>query len=317
MELDNSNQISSENLQIQNFDVIIAVSGYESRSTYLSGKLDVSKIYKRIVLAFNENNNTLFRKYNDSQFFDWGFTFYDVSVFDPSPLTEILDKNCLYQPKQYLNILVDYSCMPKVWYKTIINYFLNLEEQLVNAKLWFSYSPSIYSRFQSNTVKNIYSENLPAFRPDKDIALFIGLGNENKIAENLLRQLKSKVTYLFYADPAVDERYVKDVLQNNQELIRQLKEDKVIKYPIHDLNSINNSLTDLCLKFRLENQLILAPIGPKPFNLMCYILTTRYPDIKIWEIKTTGTFSPYDKKAQGDLLIYQLEFTSEEVDYSD
>jgi hypothetical protein len=317
MELDNSNQISSEKLQIQNFDVIIAVSGYESRSTYLSGKIDVSKISTKIALAFKENNDILYRKFNDTQFLDWGFTFYDVSVYDPSPLKEILDKNCLIQPKKYINLLIDYSCMPKIWYKTLINYFLNIEEQLVNAKLWFSYSPSIYSRFKSNNDKNIYSEKLPEVKQDKDIALFIGLGNENKIAKNLLHKLKSKVTCIFYADPAMDERYVKDVIENNQDLIQQINEDNIIKYPIQDLNLINNSLTDLCLNYRLENQLVLAPIGPKPFNLMCYILATRYPDIKIWEIKTSGTFSPFDKKALGDLLIYELEFTSEEIDYID
>ncbi len=317
MELDISNQITSDILQKEHFDVLIAVSGYESRSVYLTAKLDISGINKKIVFGFNENKNILFRQYNDNQYLDWGFTNYNVSAYDSSPLKDILDNNCLHQPKHLLNILIDYSCLPKVWYREIINYFINLEEKLVKVKLWFSYSPSEYSRFQTNAGKNIISENLPVLKSDKDIALIIGLGDDNKIAENLLQYLKSKVTYVYYADSSADERFVRDIVENNQNLISQVKKDNIIKYPIHDLNSINKSLTDLCLNFRLDYQLVLAPVGPKPFNLMCYILANRYPDIKIWEMKTKGTFTPYDKKAQGELLVYQLEFTTEEVEYAD
>lgn len=317
MELDNSNQISTEKLQKQPFDVIIAASGYESRCTYLANKIDVSRISKRIALSFIEKKDILYHKYNDSRFFDLGFTVYNVSAYDAAPLKSILDNICLYQPKDALNILVDYSGMPKIWYKGIIDYFMALEERLVRTKLWFSYSPSIYSRAQSNVDKKFFDMHLPVIKHDKDIILIIGLGDEKGKAENLLYQLNSRITFIFYADPAIDERFVKDVLENNKSLIRQLNEENIIKYPIQDLNSIYNSLTNICLNFRLENQLVLAPIGPKPFTLMCYILSARYPDIKIWEVKTLGEKAPYDRKAQGDLLIYQLEFTSEEVDYSD
>ena len=317
MELDSSIQISSENLQKQPFDVIIAVSGYESRCTFLSSKIDVSRISKRIVLAFQEKKDILYRKCNDEQFASWEFSVYNVSAYDISPLNEILDHVCLFQAKDSLNILIDYSGMPKVWYKGIINYFLELEERLVHARLWFSYSPSAYSKAQSNAAKKQFTPKPPIVKADKPVALILGLGYEKGRAEELLHLLSARYTFVFYADPAVDERFVKDVLENNQELIYQIKDTNLVKYPITDLNSINNSLTNVCLSYRIENQLVFAPVGPKPFTLMCYILAARYPDIKIWEVKTFGDLTPYDRKAQGDLLVYELEFTSEEVDYDD
>jgi hypothetical protein len=317
MELDNSNQVSSEMLSKQHFDVVIAVAGYESRCTYLSSKIDLLRISKKIVLAFNEKKDIHSRKYNDEQFSQWGFNFYNASAYNVTPLKEILDTNCLFQPRDTINILIDYSGMPKIWYKGIINYFLALEDRLIHARLWFSYSPSLYFKNQSNAGKKIFSERLPIIKPEKKIILIIGLGEEKGRAEKLLHELEAQATFIFYADPAIDERFVHDVLENNQNLIQQIKVENIIKYPIHDLNSINHSLTNICLNFRIENQLVLAPIGPKPFTLMCYILAARYPDIKMLEVTTVGETTPFDRKAQGNLFIYELEFTSEEVDYSD
>lgn len=317
MELDNTNQVSSENLQNQQFDVLIAVAGFESRCTYLSSKIDTSRIPTKILLSFTENRDILFRKYNEEQFAEWGFSFKHVSTFDSKPIRQILDQVCLTQPKKTLNILCDYSAMPKIWYKEIINYFLELEEQLTHIRLWFSYSPASYSRAQTNTGKKYFSEEAPFVKPDKPITLILGLGYEKGKAEELLRRLDAQITFLFYADPALDDRFVKDVIENNKSLLDNITESNLIKYPIYDLNSITSSLTDVCLNFRLGNQLVLAPVGPKPFTLMCYILAARYPDIKIWELKTLGDIVPYDRKAQGDLLVYQLEFTLEEVDYDD
>jgi hypothetical protein len=192
--------------------------------------------------------------------------------------------------------------MPKIWYRELINYFLDLEERLVHSRLWFSYSPSLYFKTHPDAGKKVMSEKLPVIKPDKNMILIIGLGDEKGRAEKLLRELNAQTTYIFYADPAMDERFVKDVLENNKNLINKINEENIIKYPIHDLNSINHSLTNICLK---------------PFTLMCYILSARYPDIKILEVSTVGEITPYDKQAQGDLIVYMLEFTSEEVDYSD
>jgi hypothetical protein len=91
--------------------------------------------------------------------------------------------------------------------------------------------------------------------------------------------------------------------------------DQIIRYPIFDLNSINSSLTKLCVNLRTSYQLVLAPIGPKPFTLMCFLLAARYPDMKIWKVVTSGQSEAGDRKALGELLVYKVMFTSEEVDY--
>jgi hypothetical protein len=315
MELDNALQIPSEQLQHKHFDAIITVSGYESRSTYLASKIDLSIIRDKIVLAYNEMNHSLYRDYNDDRFKAMDFIFHRVSSNDIGNLPGILDGICLNNRKKSLDILIDYSSMSKIWYSGIINYFIELEEILSDVNLYFSYSPSEYSKSRTTNIKYDFDSPLHVDRDLKPLALVLGLGYEKGRSEELGRKIKSQATFAFYADPAVDQRFVKDVLENNQTLLKRIEHDQIIKYPLYDLNSINTSLTKLCVNLRIDHQLVLAPIGPKPFTLMCFILSARYPDIKIWNVSSSFLDAPSDRKPHGEMLVYKVEFTSDEIDY--
>jgi hypothetical protein len=315
MELDSNFQIDSEYLQKQHFDAFITVSGFESRSAYLADKIDTTTIPEKIVLAYNELNDVLFRKHNDAKYRDLGFTFYNVPSKDISSLPGILDQICTKNRKENLDILIDYSCMAKIWYNGILNYFSELEECFSKVNLWFCYSPSEFTKSHTNVTNKFFDPVIPKSTGNKPIALILGLGFEKGRSEELAKQLDAQVTFAFYADPAYDERYVHEVLESNQVLLKKISEDKIIKYPIFDLNSISESLTKLCINLRLSHQLVLAPIGPKPFTLMCFILSTRYPDIKLWKVSTAGNFATTDRKPYGELLLFKVTFTTEEVDY--
>lgn len=315
MELDKNIQISSEHLQKQHFDAFIAASGFESRSSYLAEKINVSEIPLRIVLAYTELTDVLFRPRNDDKFRELDFTFFNVPPKSITALPGILNKICEENKKESLDILIDYSCMTKIWYNGILSYFSELEESYSKVNLWFCYSPSEFTKAHANVSNKFFDTDIPKSQSNKPIALLLGLGFERGRSEELAQQLNAQVTFAFYADPAYDERYVKEVLENNQALLKRITDDKVVKYPIYDLNSINDSLTQLCIKLRLSHQLVLAPIGPKPFTLMCFILSTRYPDIKLWKVSTAGNFAAADRKPYGELLLYKVLFTSEEVDY--
>ena len=316
MELDNTIQVSSDQLQNQHFDAIIAVSGYESRCTYLVNKINVDKIPIKIVLALNDKLDIFSRKNNDERFGELGFTFFNVPIYDSSTHADLLDDICVNHAGAIINILIDYSAMPKVWYNAMINYFMDVEEFFTHINVWFSYSPSEYTKAHSNASNKYFDEDIPVLKKDKPVVLFLGLGYEKGNTEELAHLLKAQTTFVYYADPAIDERFVKDVLENNNNLLRKIQHTNLISYPIQDLNSINTALTSLCVNLRMENYLVLAPIGPKPFTLMCFILSARYPDIKIWKVKRKGDAPIYDRKAHGELLVYKLIYTSEEVDYA-
>ncbi|HEY4784752.1 MAG TPA: hypothetical protein VIH57_01830 [Bacteroidales bacterium] len=315
MELDNTLQIPSECLQKQYFDAFIAVSAFESRSSFLAEKINTATISDKIVLAYNEFSDCLYRSVNDKKFKDLDFSFFNVPSKDVSQLPHILNRIFLKNNKKSLDILIDYSSMTKVWYNSILSYFSELEDSYSEVNLWFCYSPSDFTKANPNVTKKVFDTNLPQNSTNKPLALILGLGFENGRSEELARQLNAQITFAFYADPAYDERYVHEVLRNNEALLNKMSHDKIIKYPIYDLNSINESLTQFCINLRLSHQLVLAPIGPKPFTLMCFILSTRYPDIKLWKVSTGGNIAVNDRKPYGELLLYKVMFTSEEVDY--
>ena len=279
MELDSSIQIPSSQLQKQHFDAIIVVSGYETRCTYLVDQLDVSKIPVKIVLALSDHTESFSRKYNDQRFHELGFTFIHVPIQTSIKCKEIMDSFCLIHKKESIDILIDYSAMPKIWYQALINYFLDIEDSFTNVKLWFSYAPSEYTKSTSATSNKYFDAEIPSIKKDRNVVLLVGLGYEKGNSEELAKLVNAKTTFVYYSDPAIDERFVKDVLENNKALLQHIDQHNIISYPIQDLNSINESLTSLCVNLRVDNQVILAPVGPKPFTLMCFILA---PVIRIF-----------------------------------
>ncbi len=314
MELNNAYQISSDQLKDVKFDAFIAVSGYESRSSFLATQFNSSAIPRKIVLAFAEKKELLYRELNDKKYNELGFTFVDVPSHNPQLLPEIMDNIVEEIGKEDINILIDYSSMPKIWYSEILNYF-NDQEDLSNANLWFCYSPSAFIK-SITSISNKYHDPIkPTALSNKPIALILGLGYEKGRTEDIAKQLNAQITYAFYANPSVDDRYVNEVLNNNESVLKKISNDKIIPYTIFDLNSVSDTLTQLCINLRMDHQILLVPVGPKPFTLMCFILATRYPDIKICRVSSIINAVATDHAAHGELLVYKVEFTTEETDY--
>ena len=317
MELNTTVQVVYNNLADQSFDLVIASCGYETRCTFLAQKISDLNVLKKVVFAFSERNYILSRPLNDRVFEQLGFEFVNASMCTTNNIYEVLKKECSASDSPQMNILIDYSSMPKLWYDAIISFFSELETEDKNINVWFSYTPSEYSTSINNVSNKYFEPDVPGKLSSKPKALIIGLGYEKGRAEELARKLNSQVTYSFYSDPAIDPRFVDELLENNKEILNRLESQMVIKYPIYDLNYINSSLTQLCVDLRLTHQVVLAPIGPKPFTLLCFLLNARYPDIKIWRFSSEVPRNVYDRKPHGELLIYKVHFTSEGVDYDD
>lgn len=317
MELNTTVQVAFNDLLRIEFDLFIASSGYETRSIFLAQGVSNLKIKKKVVLAFCERITEISRPFNDQVFSQLNFEFVNTSEKSIQEIFRVLEQACSNNGKADMNVLIDYSSMPKLWYEAIINFFTEKETEYHNINLWFSYTPSEYSA-SINNISNKYLESeIPTQLAPKPKALIIGLGYEKGRAKELATKLNAQVTYSFYSDPAVDPRFVLELLENNKDILMKLDSEKIIKYPIYDLNYINLSLTQLCVKLRLTHQIVLAPIGPKPFTLMCFLLNARYPDIKIWRFASEVPKEVYDRKPFGQFLIYKVHFTSDNTDYDD
>jgi len=316
MDLIHSEQVSFDHLYRHEIDLVVAVSGYEKRSPYLMERIKLGNETK-LVLAFEERIDELNRPHNDSIFKDLGFTFINVSGNSGISVEKLLG-HLPQNKKEDLRILVDYSCMTKPWYASLIEFFSHTSLPYRKVQILFSYTQSAYIEPKKPKPLRLAEplgyggHGLIAGKP---IALVIGLGYEKNRAEYLRKAVGPEETYCFYTDPASDKRFIEKVYINNFRLIESLHKRHVFSYPLEDMKQTSSQLTDLCLDLRLNYRIILAPLGPKPFALLCMVTGTRYPDIEVWRVGAGKLESVYDRIPLGEPLVYSVEFGQDDVDY--
>ncbi len=133
-----------------------------------------------------------------------------------------------------MKILIDYSCMSKTWLAAIIQYFIGHELIIEDTTIFFSYTPSSF-----DPPKDADLQQRPLILPDffktkgKPIAVIIGLGYEKLIGETVINSVKDFTNYVFYSNPAFDNRFVEEVFKNNK-ILWKIDQGKVFSYPIND-----------------------------------------------------------------------------------
>ncbi len=310
MELVYAHQVGFQQILEEKFDLIIAASGYESRSVSLINYLHHLNCEK-VALGFDDRKSLLYRPQNDQRMKELGFDYYELPGNSSAQINRILDKICMRNGGRGMNILVDYSCMSKTWLTSIIHYFSMNELMVENSRVYFSYTPSVFDP-PKNMEKKKISWELPGFfsTPGKTISVILGLGYEKLIGESLFASLRDYTKYVFYSDPAFDNRYVEEVIRNNKKILNRVGREKVITYPIYDLKETDTLLTGLCMELRLNHRVVLISMGPKPFTLSCLLLAARYPDILVWNITSAVSGNVYNREAAGEPLVCKTLFTS-------
>jgi hypothetical protein len=316
MEFLRAGQVPFDQVYSDKIDLVIGVSGYERRSPYLVERMKLGNEIK-VVLAFEERKDEMNRPDNDRIFQDLGFRFIHESG-DSCPDMGRIFSLIPQVTGDSVTLLVDYSCMTKLWYSSVINHLITSQLPFRKVSVLFSYTTSEFVEPKKPKPLKV-AEPLGCahmgLAPGKPLALVMGLGYEKQRAEFLKKSVDPDTTYCFYADPVQDERYIEKVYLNNFKLIDSLHKDHVFPYPIRDMDRTDQLLTSLCLDLRMKYRIILAPLGPKPFALISMLLAARYPDIEVWRVSAGKMESSYDRVPVGEPQIYRVEFGSEQVEY--
>src|SRR5512133_3096101 len=109
MELTNLIQIESEDLNRLKIDCMIVASGAQPRCLYLAEKFR-NAAGKKILLTTGTEDQKQNRFL--PVFAEYGFSNYSARLNDFQTIDRLLQEICNVR-KEQLNILVDYSCMPK------------------------------------------------------------------------------------------------------------------------------------------------------------------------------------------------------------
>ena len=307
MELSSIEHISPADLCDIKADLFITSLSHEERACNIARATEALQC-RKIALVKSNPHQELAYKNNREYLLESGFEF--LKVADAG-----LNFNSLLEQEDHekkLNILIDCTSMPQTWYYGILNWFAENDE-LSGACLRFTYTMAGFvEQEQALKVKGVKDFiRVGAPRRKERSALILGLGQEARVSEDILKRLSPDLLYLFYADPAVEKRFVEQLFVNNHAIIEQTPIRNLMAYPIHNAQNIYQILSDTVLPLRDEYSITIIPQGPKIFSLVSMLIQLGYPEINLSypEFKRHGI---HDRKSSGDPVIIDLCFEGDE-----
>jgi hypothetical protein len=301
----------------EQFDVVIAASGYEVRAPFLAQRLGRNVAGTRLVFGFPDRKNTI-RRANDRDFAKLGYHPIEAPGNSADLLKHCIKDTLSQIDRSSVNLLIDYSCMTKTWYAGILRTLATGDFKQDKIRVAFSYSCSRFS-MPSAPTPNRYMEPVPGYfhldLPDKKSALVLGLGYEAERAAGLVEYVEPAETYAFYTDPAIDHLFPDTVKKNNSELLKRLGPDRIFTYSMTDIATPSTLLSSLCFGLAKSHRIILAPLGPKPFALLCFLLALRNPRFDVWRVSSgegggTPERPPADQTIIADVLFQKEQMLS-------
>lgn len=298
MNLKFGEQISYSDIEkLDCIDLVIYTKNHELRSTYFVEKLKVKgQNFKTISFLYKSKN----RFGKDEYFIDTNYKIIDL-----------LDQffNEIDKRKKTINIIVDYSCMTKSWYYLILQYILNKELIIDELNIFFVYTPAYFIKPKSPK-HNSEIGPLPGkiiIPNNKPNALIVCLGYEENKAEGIIDHLDPKVYFLLYSSPTLDTRFEEILEENNKTVLNSTT--NIIKFPFTDLLFIERELTSLYHYLKGDYNIIIAPLGPKPFTLTAMLLSVKYPEIDIWRVGSGTDINEYKQPPiLGKEIIMKVNF---------
>lgn len=295
-------QLEVNDLANLNIDLFLFANNNESRKYCLYERIkDQNRIKKAISLYYKGGFDDLQNVEN-------------ILINNHLEIENILNREMEDCQKDEFTIVVDYSCMTKSWYYIIMLYLANKEFVFHKIKCFFSYTPSKFS------------EALPP-KPNSDIsplpgkiiipnnrprALIVGLGYEENKAQGIIDQIDPAKVFLLYSNPSLDSQFTEAIESNNENVINDFKET-TYTYNFSSLIDIENKLKAIYYKYSNDFNIIISPIGPKPFTFVSMILSIIFPDIEIWRIGSGEDINPYPREPFEDdkFIISELYYVKE------
>ena len=316
MELVHTYQTAFEEHKREKTDCIIAASGFHSRCTYVAENMNLHEASK-LLITFDENEQVELRQKNEAVFRNLGFITINESSRSISNIEKLLNSTLNDNVSESLNIVIDYSCMPKIWISAILNFIHENESLKQRINIYFAYTPKKFIAGAKRTVEFIgpISGTDEQIKIDKSVALIAGLDNSPDSTMKIINKVNPDRIFAFIPDPAFSADYLKSLLDNNKSLLEMVDRNDILKYPAGNPEQINSLLTSLCLDLRLNSRVVIVPQGPKTFALTSLLLSMRYPDIKLWEIiSRTGKYNTEEGIADGKPVILKAIFCNDDED---
>jgi hypothetical protein len=316
MELTHINQIDFRELRLEKMDCIVATIGSQPRCYHLAEIIQTEVAGKILLVKGDEAQKPNYKRHLPV-FENLGFSQLTMTPDEAGVIDAMLKQQC-NKRVHHINILIDYSCMPKKWYAYIIDTVTRNEYLSERINLYFSYTPKV---FEKNPAKHaieymgpivIKRDNLKEKKP---VSLIASLDNHHNSIQEVIGKIKPQKILAFVPNCQHDPEYTQHVLDKNKKLLERLDPNSIIPYNADAPEELNTLLTSYCLDERISSEVLIVPQGPKTFSMMSMLLSVRYPDVKLWEVILRDQHAnPEHGKPVSDPVIVKVSFMDDEPD---
>jgi len=254
-----------------------------------------------LVLGFTEEPFTGNRPSNDLFFSErCGCKPIPLSGDDEKPIYKYL-KKCTQSLSGPIHILLDYSSMSRLWYAAVLNWarFASSGRDVI---IDFVYAMGKYDdEKQPMVIRDMAS--IPgcegrAYRLRESVAVF-GLGFHGLAALCVLDRLEADTVYAFLASPGSTKEYVEKTMEVNKDLINSHKTKALLKLPLASIEACYRQLAEIIAPHRLDGEITLVPMGPKPHVLASILVAIRFKEVAC--LRVSGD-PPQDVKPTGEIV---------------
>lgn len=276
MELSSIQHITPENLSDFQPDLFIATLNHESRCTTIARQMEGISCRKMVLHKQDQIKEYAYQS-NLHYFQDNGYEI--IEVIGDTPETDAL---FMGRQSEDIKITLDCTSIPQQWYYHIFSWFAN-DNHLNTARLRLVYTMAGYvEEGTPPKVKKTRAFIKPKANAKKlKSVLILGLGQEPNVSKMICKILKPDLLYLFYADPPVEKQFVEKLFVNNHDIIDSTPIRNLISYPVHNGQTIYQSLVNVVLPLRSAYTVTIISLGPKIFSIASMLLHMGYPDITI------------------------------------
>jgi hypothetical protein len=275
----------AEKEALPHYHIALFSSSPEPRCTWIPSVLKEVDIDRVIVLGFPNQQQDPVKQQSDAYFLKhWVKELQVVAYNDDAPLYKYLRETGGGKSSS-VRILVDYSCMSRIWYAAALNWARHTPVPS-NIVVDFLYAVGEHKNNISPVViRDILS--IPGCEGNptpfsKSIGVF-GLGFDNFATLCVLDRLEPDVVYTYLANPAAFDDYPERARKLN-EVIREKYSRVNLELPLCSVERTYVSLTELISPHRSEADIVLVPMGPKPHVLAAILLSMRFPGITCLDV---------------------------------
>ena len=290
--------------------IFIATSGYEKRGRHWASKvLDVlpgDSSAKWLVIAFTDCETDLSRSANNTFYRDHNIVTSSCYSREKDIFLELVRETVLRNVEaadnNLIEVHVDYSCMPRIWYCNLPK----LLEPILRTqdRVFFWYSIGDYSDIAELPTAGIDDFSIFAGKATLGAAFrthLFGLGFDRIRSQSLLSVLDPQSLVCFYAGPYGGQDYHERIEKIHSELLSQTNYE--CSLPLDDFHYSFSKLSAIVKEFHNYGDIILVPDGPKPLifissliplfleesGILCFHVTRRMDsNLQITDIPPAG-----------------------------